>query len=124
VARARAAGAPRHNAADADEDLPLEWTQYLALVSPTHPKNARAAQPQPTSEFYRAPVTQIQFPTVSSMAEKWLGCPASQASCERVFSSLNLIVDETHQSLSPEIVEIQSLFRVNGRKAVNLGWIK
>ena len=122
VARARAAGVPRANVVD-QQDIG-EWTQYLALVNPTHPNNARTVKPQHVAEYYRATATQVQLPTMCSLAGKWLGCPASQASCERVFSSMNIVVVATRLSLSPDIVEIQTLFRLNARKAIALGWIK
>jgi hypothetical protein len=48
---------------------------------------------------------QFQFPVLAKLAKMYLGIPASQASCERLFSIAKNDITETRTSMLPDLVE-------------------
>jgi len=54
---------------------------------------------------------QFQFPTLATLAKRYLAIPASQASCERLFSIAKNDVTETRTRILPELVEALLMLR-------------
>jgi len=54
---------------------------------------------------------QLQLPTLSMLARKYLGIPASQASCERIFSISKNDITETRTSMKPDLAEALLMLR-------------
>jgi len=53
------------------------------------------------------------FPIISKIAQVYLSIPASQADCERSFSTANKICSEIRTSLSPSHVEKLTVLKQN-----------
>jgi hypothetical protein len=54
---------------------------------------------------------QHQLPNLSKLARKYLGIPASQASCERIFSITKNDITETRTSMKPDLAEALLMLR-------------
>ncbi len=62
---------------------------------------------------------QFQFPVLAKLAMMYLGIPASQASCERLFSIAKNDITETRTSMLPDLVE-SLLFLRKKRDIINM----
>ena len=54
-----------------------------------------------------------QLPNLSKMARQYLGCPATSASAERVFSLAGRIYGDLNQGMSPENLEERMWAKIN-----------
>ena len=56
---------------------------------------------------------QGDYPNLSVMAQQYLGCPATSASAERLFSVAGRVFDDLCQGVSPKVLEERMWARIN-----------
>ena len=99
------------------EETPDEWRSYVALTSPLNPFNREPNNPLRNAKgFYSDASNRLKFPILRRLALKFLSAPASEASCEKIFSALKIVVGTDRQSLKPDVAEVQSLLKLNSKK--------
>ena len=54
-----------------------------------------------------------EFPCLSKMARQYLGCPATSASAERLFSIAGRMYDDLRHRLDPQLLEEMMWARIN-----------
>ena len=60
-----------------------------------------------------------EYPNLSKMARQYLGCPATSASAERLFSIAGRVFDDLRQGMNEKVLEERMWAKINseGRKA-------
>jgi hypothetical protein len=67
---------------------------------------AGAVEPMTTDVLHWwAKVGRVKFPNLAKLARQYLGCPASSASSERVFSLAGRVFGDHNQNLTPQNLE-------------------
>ena len=56
---------------------------------------------------------EVEFPTIASIARRFLACPASQSFQERVFSGAKIVMDDKRSNLTPVMFESLTVLRHN-----------
>jgi hypothetical protein len=91
--------------------------------SPGHAVNQRGSALRNVTAFYCDFDNMNRFPTLRGLALKYLGVPASESCCEKIFSAVKAVVGDVRHSLAPGSVESQTLLKINGWKLVQKKFI-
>lgn len=82
-------------------------------------KKADAREPK---VFWNSPDS-TKMPNIRVLMFRYLSIPASEGSCERVFSAAGVVIGDDRHLLDPKAVDCQACIAVNGRLLTKYGFI-
>jgi hypothetical protein len=93
----------------ADEAVALEHEVQACMAAEVEPMRTEVL-------YWWAKVGRNKYPHLSKLARQYLGCPASSAAAERVFSLAGRVFGDHNQNLTPQNLEERMWAKCNRDK--------